>query len=108
MAKGHGTSPGYRPGDNWVECDRCGFERRASEIREEWTGLLVCADTCWEPRHEQEFIRVREEKIAADLVNPAGPITNEADSSAATEMDNNRVGNDYSVPTGTPGMGGEL
>lgn len=24
-------------------CDRCGFEYRLSELRKEWTGLMVCA-----------------------------------------------------------------
>lgn len=23
-------------------CDRCGFEYRLSELRKEWTGLMVC------------------------------------------------------------------
>ena len=65
MAKGHGVSPGYIPGDHWDTCDRCGFERRRSALREEWNGLTVCADTCWEPRHPQDFLRVREDGISA-------------------------------------------
>lgn len=38
-------------------CMRCGFIRGKSKLRKEWTGLLVCRDTCWEPRHPQEFMR---------------------------------------------------
>ena len=38
-------------------CDRCGFERWNHQIRLEWNGLRVCADTCWEPRHPQDFVR---------------------------------------------------
>lgn len=38
-------------------CDRCGFKKRNYELRKEWTGLLVCRDTCWEPRHPQDFVR---------------------------------------------------
>lgn len=33
-------------------CDRCGFQVPYNEIKEEWTGLRVCAD-CWEPKHPQ-------------------------------------------------------
>lgn len=40
-----------------VCCDRCGFERLNHECRMEWTGLFVCRDTCWEKRHEQDFVR---------------------------------------------------
>ena len=43
-------------------CDRCGFERWNHQIRLEWNGLRVCADTCWEPRHPQDLIRVRPER----------------------------------------------
>ncbi len=43
----------YKPGDYLVVCDRCGFERYASECRMTWDGWFVCADTCWEPKHEQ-------------------------------------------------------
>ncbi len=43
----------YKPGDYKVICDRCGFERFASECRMTHDGLFVCADTCWEPKHEQ-------------------------------------------------------
>lgn len=52
-----GQSDYYKPNDFNRICDRCGFKRKASETREEWNGLIVCADTCWEPRHPQEFVR---------------------------------------------------
>lgn len=39
-----------------VICDRCGFKKWNHEVRKEWQGLLVCADTCWEPRHPQDFV----------------------------------------------------
>jgi hypothetical protein len=32
------------------ECQRCGFVRRLSELKTEWTGLKVCADVCWDPK----------------------------------------------------------
>jgi hypothetical protein len=37
-------------------CDRCGFERPLAALRKEWTGLRVC-NSCWEPRHPQDFVR---------------------------------------------------
>ena len=43
----------YVPGDYKVICDRCGFERLASKCRMTWDNWFVCADTCWEPKHEQ-------------------------------------------------------
>ena len=42
----------YKPGDYLVICDRCGFERYASECKMTWDGYFVCEDTCWEPKHE--------------------------------------------------------
>ena len=87
MAKGHGMTPGYRPGDNWDTCDRCDFERRSSELRREWTGLNVCADTCWEPRHPQEFIRIRPERIVPD-----SPGTPSDTTFVGTDINGNRIG----------------
>ena len=33
-------------------CDRCAFEYKLSELREEWNGEKVCPD-CYEPKHPQ-------------------------------------------------------
>ena len=44
---------GYKPGNYKVICDRCGFERYASDCKMTWNNLFVCTDTCWEPKHEQ-------------------------------------------------------
>lgn len=38
-------------------CDRCGKKRKARDTREEWNGLIVCTDGCWEIRHPQDFVR---------------------------------------------------
>jgi len=43
----------YKSGDYYVQCDICDFRRYASECRMTWDNLFCCADTCWEPRHEQ-------------------------------------------------------
>ncbi|MDB4724201.1 hypothetical protein OAF71_00255 [bacterium] len=33
-------------------CDRCAFEYKLSELKEEWTGAKVCSQ-CYEPKHPQ-------------------------------------------------------
>jgi hypothetical protein len=33
----------YTPGGTKAVCDRCGFEYRLSELKKEWTGLMVCS-----------------------------------------------------------------
>lgn len=57
------------PGNWKVACQRCGFWFPSSDIRREWTGLLVCKDKCWEPKHPQLVLRVREEKSVPAFVS---------------------------------------
>jgi hypothetical protein len=40
----------YKPGDNFVACDRCGFRKYASECRKQWDGWFVCKD-CYDDKH---------------------------------------------------------
>ena len=56
-------------GDWNAECDRCGFKYKASQLREEWDGFIVCKD-CWEPRHEQDFIRGIEDDPSVPWTRP--------------------------------------
>jgi hypothetical protein len=65
-------NPGYIGGNHWVICDRCGCAIRASDIRITWEGYAVCQDD-WEPRHPQDFVRAREDRIA-----PEGPVRPDA------------------------------
>lgn len=60
----------YRSGDFYVICDRCGFKRHRSKCRKEWTGLLVCRDTCWEPKHPQLSIKAKKERPAPKDARP--------------------------------------
>lgn len=56
-------------GDNWATCDSCGFKYRASQIKLRWDGLYVCpAD--WEPRHPQDYVEAKQDKIVADIQRP--------------------------------------
>lgn len=56
-------------GDWNAHCDRCGFKVKASELRKEWQGFMVCS-TCWEPRHPQDLIRSIKEKPAPPFSRP--------------------------------------
>jgi hypothetical protein len=62
----------YIKGQRWVVCDRCGFDRRANEVSKEWTGFIVCTDTCLDQRNPQELRRdtVREEGKITGPVRP--------------------------------------
>ena len=51
-----GRADYFKLGDWNVQCDRCGTKRKASECRYTQDELFVCADTCWEPRHPQDFV----------------------------------------------------
>jgi hypothetical protein len=76
-------------GDWNAICDRCGFRFKASALRKEWTGLMVC-DRCWEPKHPQLLIRVPQEHVSPPWARPeaqdvfVGPqeISTEADITA--------------------------
>ena len=58
----HTRNPGYVPGDWWIVCDVCGCDVYHSESMKTWDGKLVCPDD-WEPRHEQDYIRARTDRI---------------------------------------------
>lgn len=59
----------YIMGDPWMICQRTGIKTRRSQMRQEWTGLWVRADS-WEPRHPQDFVRGIEDDSS---VTPAFP-----------------------------------
>jgi hypothetical protein len=51
----------YKHGEWNVICDRCGSKYKASQLRREWTGYMVChgpgTNDCWEEKHPQLDIR---------------------------------------------------
>lgn len=51
----------YKPKAWNALCDSCGFKKKSTDLKLRWDGLMVCADTCWEPRHPQDFLRARKE-----------------------------------------------
>lgn len=50
----------YKPGTWNAICDRCGFRFKASELKKEWTGLMVCSKD-FEARHPSDLLRVPRE-----------------------------------------------
>ena len=54
--KGRGMATGFRLGDHNSLCDQCQKKFWASDLREDWRGLYLC-DSCFQPRHPQEFLK---------------------------------------------------
>jgi hypothetical protein len=87
-------------------CDRCQKKYKAYELRREWTGWMVC-DTCWEPRHPQDFLKGKpdnsnvpwtrpdQDSDTTEYVGDAGKTitfgTNESIQNWNTELTNSRV-----------------
>lgn len=63
------------PGKGWkVACHRCGFWFPSTEIKREWTGLLVC-HSCHESRHPQTLIKLKGETAFPEFVSKDGTDT---------------------------------
>lgn len=52
-----------------VICDRCGEKYKSTELKKEWTGLMVCSG-CWESRHPMDFLRSVPDKMAVPYTRP--------------------------------------
>lgn len=89
----HTSNPDYKSGDNWIECQVCGMDTYASDIKKRWDGILVCPED-YEVRHAQDFVRVRKDKIAAAIVAPRPE-----DISVAPTLSDQ--GADTTIPDGT-------
>lgn len=59
----------YKSADWYVLCDSCNKKIKASHSRHRWDGLIVC-DSCFEHRHPQDFIKVRQDKITVPFTRP--------------------------------------
>lgn len=77
----HTVNPGYAPGDNWIECQRCGMDVYASDAREDGyrEGLIVCP-SCYDAPHPQDYVRAFE-----DTLEPAGLATGPDDTGSVVE-----------------------
>lgn len=56
-------------GDWNVLCDSCGRKFKASAVKKDWRGLMVCEED-YETRHESDFLRVQREKISVPFSRP--------------------------------------
>ena len=68
-----GKADKYQHGTHNAICDTCGFKYKASQLRMTWDGYFVC-DPCWEPRHPQDFVRSKVDKLRVDIVRPDNDI----------------------------------
>lgn len=59
----------YHKGSYNIYCQRCQHKRKHFEMKLEWTGLLVCADKCWEPKHPSLTPPVIREDISVPRAN---------------------------------------
>lgn len=89
---GKSRSPGYQPGNGWFRDDLTGHIYRASEQRKRWDGLQV-AQSNWEPRHPQDFVRSRKDKIT-----PSYPVRPDPDEFSASPTYAEALD---SIPSGT-------
>jgi len=58
-------------GDWNAICDICGLKLKASQLRKDWRGLMVCKED-YEQRHPQDFLRVRADDPSVPWTRPQG------------------------------------
>lgn len=68
MLKNHFISGEYN-----LMCDVCYKRIKSHQAFERWDGLIVCSDDM-EQRHEQDFVRPRQDKIAIPFSRPVPPL----------------------------------
>lgn len=90
-------NPGYEPGNHWVICDVCACAIRAKDAMFRWDNAVVCPDD-WEPRHPQDFVRGRADKIVPD--EPIRPETDSSTDCTLIDLEDLPVDN-ITVGTGT-------
>jgi len=59
----------YKSGSFNITCDRCSKKVKAGDVKQEWTGFIVC-HSCFEMRHPQDFVRARQDKISIPFSRP--------------------------------------
>lgn len=64
----------FKSGSWNIYCDVCSKKIKASEAKHRWDGFIVCADD-WEPRHPQDFVKAKIDKISVPFARPTEQIT---------------------------------
>ncbi len=59
----------YKAGEWNLICDVCGKKIKAGEAKQRWDGFIVCPSD-FEYRHEQDFVRARQDKISVPFTRP--------------------------------------
>ena len=59
----------FKSGEWNLTCDVCSKKIKAHEAKHRWDGFIVCADD-WEPRHEQDFVKAKTDKITVPFQRP--------------------------------------
>jgi hypothetical protein len=67
-----GKADYYASGDWNAICDKCGKKYKASKLKTEWNGLIVCKK-CFESRHPQDFVRGVVDSPYVPFRAPEGP-----------------------------------
>ncbi len=64
----------YEAGTYNAQCDRCGVQYKAHQLRKQWNNLRCCCgpgtNDCWEPRNVQESVRGKADKQAPPWTRP--------------------------------------
>lgn len=59
----------YIAGEHNLICDVCSKKIKSHEGKMRWDGFFVCKED-WEPRHPQDFIRAKVDKITVPMIRP--------------------------------------
>lgn len=76
----------YRPGATRAICDRCGFEYRLSELRKEWTGLMVCSADFDPKPPEMTAPKVEPEGVPKPNSRPDNQVDNTPNTTTADDL----------------------
>jgi hypothetical protein len=94
-------------------CDRCGFQYKYTELKEEWTGFRVCNE-CFEPKHPQlepprhvsdpEGLRFARPNRAASTVAGEG-VVRTIDANQMMSITGDPIGSAFSIDGATGSIG---
>lgn len=64
----------YFQSGSWnLYCDVCSKKIKASDAKQRWDGFIVCPED-WEPRHPQDFVKAKIDKISVPFARPVEQI----------------------------------
>ena len=94
-------------------CDRCGFQYKYTQLREEWNGFRVCSE-CFEPKHPQlepvrhladpEALRHPRPDVPPGIVAGAG-VVRTIDANSMMSVTGDVIGSEFSQEAATGEIG---